>query len=331
MTPILFETPDNPFPDPSRERHIAGRFTTRDGLRLRYAIFKSERRLAKGTVVLLQGRNECIEKYYETIAALTGMGFWVATFDWRGQGGSQRLLADHGAGYVRRFGDYEVDLEDFLEGVVLPDTRLPFFIVAHSTGGLVALSAAPRLANRVERMVLSAPFVALTADGLSQRSIEFISRLMCAFGLGKRVLGRSRQEQSFANNRLTHDMRRYRRNQAIFNAAPVLAPSSPTGRWLREAIAAMKKVRDPGHLASIRIPTLILAAGADAIVPIREIETMGTFFRAGRVLTIDGARHELLQESDRYREAALAAIEAFIPGRAAEEPGRGVLPARISD
>lgn len=320
MQPVLFETPDNPSPDSAGERHIAGHFSTRDGKRLRYAIFKGDAPLARGTVVLLQGRNECIEKYYETIAALNARGLWVATFDWRGQGGSERLLKNHSAGYVRRFRDYEHDLEDFLEGIVLPDTRLPFFILAHSTGALVALSAAPRLANRIERMVLTAPFVALAGERIGERAVGLLARLLCLIGRDDTLLTRNRSVQPFEDNRLTHDRVRFARNQAIFLAAPVLAPSRPTARWLAESLATMRRVREPSHLASIRIPTLILAAGADRIVPIRAIEELGSFFRAGRVVTIDRARHELLQESDAYREPTLAAIEAFIPGSVAEAP-----------
>ena len=78
--PILFATPDNPVPD----NHVAGYFEGRDGRKLRYAIFKSGAPVAKGTVVLLHGRNEFIEKYFETIRHFTDLGFWVATFDWRG-------------------------------------------------------------------------------------------------------------------------------------------------------------------------------------------------------------------------------------------------------
>jgi lysophospholipase len=71
-------------------------------------------------------------------------------------------------------------------------------------------------------------------------------------------------------------------------------------------------------LASIAIPTVILAAGADTITPLRDVERIDLHCRASRLITIDNARHELLQESDRYREQALAAIEAFIPGSDAE-------------
>lgn len=314
MDPILFETPENPFPDTQGDRHVAGHFTTRDDKRLRYAVFKSDAPVATGTVVLLHGRNECIEKYYETIGDFNRAGLWVATFDWRGQGASQRLLKNHSAGYVRRFSDYETDLDDFLEQIVLPDTRLPFFLVAHSAGALVALSAAPRLGNRIDRMVLSAPFVALGDQPLGQGGAAFASAAMCAFGLGRRIVAHNRNGGEFHGNPLTHDPRRFRRNRAIFTSAPVLAPSSPTARWVKEALATMRTVRSPAHLANIAIPTIVLAAGSDRIVPLAEIERMTRYFRAGRLITIDKARHELFQESDRYRNAAMAAATAFLPG-----------------
>lgn len=322
MDPILFPTPGNPLPDPSGERHIAGYFTTRDGKRLRYALFKADIRVAKGTVVLLHGRNESIEKYFETIADLNRLGLWVATFDWRGQAGSQRDHRSTTAGYVRRFADYQHDLEDFLELVVLPDTRLPFFILAHSAGALVALAAAPALANRIDRMVLSAPFVALGGQALSQRSVGIMAKLMSWIGLGRRTLtrNRTRPDQAFAGNPLTHDRERFRRNEDICRAAPFLVASRPTARWVGQALSAIEKVRKPEHLASIRIPTLILAAGSDSIVPLQAIEELASYFRAGKVITIDRARHEIFQESDLYREQALAAIAAFLPG--SEEEAR---------
>jgi lysophospholipase len=98
-TPLLIETEGNPVPG----NHVAGWFEGSGGKRLRYAIFKSDVPVARGTVVLLQGRNECIEKYYETIRHFTGRGLWVATFDWRGQGRSERLVKNPLRGHVRRF------------------------------------------------------------------------------------------------------------------------------------------------------------------------------------------------------------------------------------
>ena len=84
---------------------------------------------------MLQGRAEFIEKYFETVRDLRARGFAVATFDWRGQGLSDRALADRHKGYVRNFSEYATDLEAFMEQVVLPDCPPPIFALGHSMGG----------------------------------------------------------------------------------------------------------------------------------------------------------------------------------------------------
>ncbi|MGA1803744.1 alpha/beta fold hydrolase [Rhizobium sp. HT1-10] len=311
---ILFSTPDNPVP----ENRTEGYFTTHDGHKLRYAIFRSSQPVTRGTVVLMHGRNEFIEKYFETIRELTERGLWVATFDLRGQGGSGRLLRHPNRGHVRQFSDYERDLEDFLEQVVLPDTRLPFYLVAHSTGALIALSAAPRLNGRIERMVLTAPFVGLTGQGASPRTIRLLANAFCAIGLGAFSLNRKFKDRPFSTNLLTSDETRFERNRAIAAARPDLALGPPSARWLQQAFLTIDRVSQPDHLFSIAIPTLLLAPTRDGIIPFAEQERLSRSFRAAQLVPIAGARHEVFQEKDVYRGAAMAAIHAFIPGSDAE-------------
>lgn len=318
MDNILLSTADNPIPS----NHTAGFFTAHDGLQLRYAIFRSTATVAKGTVVLLHGRNESIEKYFEVIRDINEMGLWVATFDWRGQGGSDRMLKNPTKGFVRRFSDYEQDLELFLNGIVLPDTRLPFFLVAHSMGGLIALSSAPFLANRIERMALVAPFVDLGGQKLSRGAIKIITRLSSAIGLGWLSVAKNRGLRAFEGNPLTSDRKRFKRNSDLLVAHPHLRLGPPTLRWTREMFEAMDRVNSLKFLAKIAIPTLILGASEDPIVPMRSIEKLATKFRAAKLIMFDGARHEILQESRRFRDPALAAIETFIPG-SGDNPNAG--------
>ena len=309
----LYDTPDNPTP----ENAFCGHFRTYDGKRVRYAIFRSEATRAGGTVVLLQGRNETIEKYYETIRELTESGLWVATFDWRGQGGSERLLRNPMPGYVRRFSDYERDLEQFLEQIVLPDARLPFYILGHSTGALVALSAAPRLANRIERIAATSPFIGLSNRHVSEATVRRATGLACLIGLG--AFGPSTNKRSnltFADNDLTSDPERFARNLAIYDTCPQYILGGPTFRWMGESLKTIARVSRSSHLASIRIPTLLVGAGDDHIVPHPVLEDLASRFRASDLITIDYARHELLQEADLYRNQVMAAVKAFIPGGA---------------
>jgi len=307
---ILFSTPDNPVPD----NCTAGYFEGFRGTRLRYALFLSAISPAKGTVVLLQGRNEFIEKYFETIRDLNAMGLWVATFDLRGQGGSERLLKDARKGYVRRFMDYQHDLEIFLQTIVLPDARLPFFLIAHSTGALIALASAPRLNNRIDRMALAAPFVGLGGQALPEKWLRPLTSTLSRVGLGSVSMGKDQGHRPFANNPLTSDEVRFNRNAAIVAARPDLTIGAPTARWLHESLMAGSMVNEQSHLTRITIPTLILAPMLDGIVPYIYQERLSRNFRAGQLITITGARHEIFQERDIYRSQALAAIQAFMPG-----------------
>jgi lysophospholipase len=315
MTDPLFHVPENPLPDV----HDGGFFESHDGLKLRYALFKSKTGETHGTVVIAQGRNESIEKYGETIRELTEAGLWVAAFDWRGQGGSPRLLPNRRAGHVRRFRDYEKDLDAFLEKVVLPDAKLPFFLVGHSMGGLIALSSAPRLANRIERIAVTAPFVGLASEKPSPKFVRFIARLACLTGLGTKLSRKDKDYSSFRENVLTSDPARFARNQALVKAHPELALGPPTWRWLNECLKAIDRVTSPAHLAAIPVPTIILGATRDRVASYPAMEKMARFFRAGRLIPVDGAEHELFQESDKYRAQVMAAVLAFIPGGSPEK------------
>src|SRR4029079_3583039 len=112
----LVSIPANPVPD----HVVSGAIKTPHGVNLRFARWDPPPG-RKGTVVVLQGRAEFIEKYFETVRDLRARGFAVATFDWRGQGLSDRRLSDRHKGYVRNFANYITDLEAMMEQVVLPD------------------------------------------------------------------------------------------------------------------------------------------------------------------------------------------------------------------
>jgi lysophospholipase len=137
----------------------------------------------RGTVILLQGRNEFIEKYFETVNDLRRRGFAAVVYDPRGQGGSARLLRNRRKGHVRDFADHVNDLDTIMQEVVLPDCPPPYFILAHSTGAVVALLSAQRLRSQIERMILTAPLIAVP-----QGSPKWIARAtgsLMYLGLGE--------------------------------------------------------------------------------------------------------------------------------------------------
>ncbi len=317
MTELFFDIPGNPRP----ENATGGFFSTQDGYRLRYACFTPKVRPLKGTVIVLAGRSECIEKYFETIRDLCKRGLAAAILDWRGQGASDRLIRDPMRGHVVSFDDYAADLEQFFREIVLPDCRGPYFILAHSTGALVALLAAKSLANKVRRMVLVAPFLGVHGLPISMKTVRRIANMLYWIGLRRFYAagsGRRPAAPPFEGNKLTNDEARYRRNILLHETYPQLALGGPTVSWLRAACIASDRIQEPDFVASYRVPTLLIAAGEEVVVSNPAIEAYARRLKMGSLITIDGAKHELLQEADLYREQLLAAFDAFVPGSGAD-------------
>jgi lysophospholipase len=310
--PELSVLPSNPAPDGT----FAGFFETSDRVRLRYARWPKSAGAQKGTVCLVHGRTEFIEKYFETIADFRARGFAVATFDWRGQGGSARLIGNPVLGYVDSFDDYWRDLQSFHGSILLPDCPPPYYLVGHSMGGLVSLMAGARDRMMFDRIFLSAPMVGLDRQPLSMAGMARLCETLCYFGLGPLPVGRKEDRppsaEGFAGNKLTSSLERYMRTVDTHRLRPDLAVGSPTFRWSAAAFRQMATAAGDSFPREVKTPVLMLAAARDEIVSTAAIESLGLRMRTGRHAVIAGARHELFLENDDIRGQVLAAFDAFI-------------------
>jgi lysophospholipase len=165
--------------------------------------------------------------------------------------------------------------------------------------------------------VLIAPLLGMANMPLGQTGIRRLSGFLRMIGLGGMYLAggpRPRETKPFPGNKLTSDEKRYRRNSVMYEEHPELALGGPTATWVNASCRAIDKITTSAFKAQIQIPTLIIAAGADQIVSNGALEQFVRGLRSGAMVTVDGARHEILQEADFYRDQVLAAFDAFIPG-----------------
>ncbi len=316
------------YPVPAQAQVLS--VTARDGAAIRTARWRpTSRRQPKGSVLIVQGRAEFIERYSETVQDLRRRGFHVATFDWRGQGGSDRLLRNPRKGHVRRFDDYHLDLEAMFSEVM---ARLPkpWFILAHSMGAAICLDAARHGRLPVSRLVALAPMLSLS---LVKRPTLARSTALVLNGL---LLGSSfipaggetpLATRPFAGNRLTGDPARYARNADLSALRPELSIGDPTIRWVHEAFRFMNRMSHPDVPLDIRVPTLVIAAGLDPIVSTPVIERFAARLKTGLAVILPTSRHEILHETDEVRASFWAAFDAFVPGEVGTQ-GSGAMPAR---
>lgn len=313
----LIVTPDNP-PPPGG---VCSNVRASDRVLLRVARWHPEGQ-ARGTVVLAQGRAEFIEKYFETIGELLARGFAVVTFDWRGQGLSGRAVSNPRKGHVDDFVLFERDLEAVFSQAVQPFCPAPYFALAHSTGASIMLQQARRNASPFARLVLLAPLIDIRDLRLPQGA-RLLADFLNLLGLGGAYIpgggSKSIMSRPFKGNRLTSDERRYARNAAIVKAAPQLAIGDPTVGWVHAAFRQIDDFADPDYPVRTLPPILIIAAGDDRIVSSPAIERFGQRLRSGRVIVLEHARHEILQENDAIRSRFWAAFDAFVPGETADQ------------
>lgn len=315
----LFAHPDYPVPGHGKVWFA----TTRDRARIRFASWRPTVKTVRGTIVLVQGRAEFIERYSETVAELRRRGFHVLTFDWRGQGGSQRFVSRERKGHVGWLRHYENDL-----ALAMAQTHEklpgPYFVLAHSMGAAICLDAARQNALPVSRMVALAPMLGLTITE-NPKAASRLASLLFWLGFGRAFVpgggDTAIATKPFDGNRLTGDPDRYARNSALSAAARHLCIGDPTIAWVHTAFALMARLNAPSAARDVRVPTLVIASGQDRVVSTPAIERFAARLKTGQALILPTARHEILMETNAIRDQFWAAFDAFIPGEDADVAG----------
>ena len=270
-----------------------------------------------GTVLICTGRSEFIEKYFDVVEALQARGFAVVVFDWRGQGLSDRFLRNRQKGHVVHFRDYGHDLESVVAQVLEPFCPKPWFCLAHSMGGAIALTYAADHPQVFDRLVLSAPMIEIARVSFPQTA-RATARFLRLGGLGPRFSPGERRRMAwysaFERNLLTSDAARYQKSVDYLEAEPRLSVGAPTIGWVHAAFTAMARLHDDSFPLRFGTPTLVVNPGADRVVEPRATERLMSRLRATSVVTVPHCRHEILMESDGFREQFWSAFDAFVPG-----------------
>ncbi len=297
------------------------------GAQLRAARFDADPGVArKGVCVLLNGQTEFIEKYFEVIDELRGRGFAVATMDWRGQGGSARLLADdHRKSFIGDFSEYDQDLDTLLNWIVTPmlaPGERPVAL-AHSMGAHNLLRALAHNPARFAWCVLNAPMIAISLRGQRQ----FLVAAVTAFEIWRGNRGgwvwgmeaRDPHNVSFSTQLVTSDPQRFERTQMLLRENPDLRLAGATWGWLAAAIRSMKWLR--GQAETITTPLLVVGAGKDRICLTPEARAFAARAPNAQYVEVADAGHEILMEKNAIRAKFWEAFDAFAAGQKKTAPG----------
>ncbi|HEX3810804.1 MAG TPA: alpha/beta hydrolase [Rhizomicrobium sp.] len=290
---------------------------TPDGARLRTAVWDaSSSAPSRGLCILLNGQTEFIEKYCEVIDELRGRGFAVATFDWRGQGGSSRALADPLTCHIEDFKQYDTDLATFMEKIVKPLSPKPPLALAHSMGANILLRALHANSAMCSGAVMTAPMLGISTRGQPAWLVSAITTLFNALGKSQGyVFGMSKRDAlnvTFDQNLVSQDRLRWERAKNLLRQNPKLRVNGPTWGWLKAAYGTMREVNAPGYAQAITTPALIFGAQDDRIVQTSAVFDFARHMPNATYIEIPGAEHEILMDRDGVRERFWKAFDAFV-------------------
>ena len=292
-----------------------GQLECSDGVRLRHMRMIPRATKVRSTLVLIHGRTEFIEKYQEVLEAAAARGVEVFSFDWRGQGLSTRALRDPDKGHVECFESYVSDLAHFVERVARPASQAGMTLMSHSMGGAVALHYLRRHCGVFRRALLVAPMVDI-ALGPARPLLGPMVAALCRAGQAETYAPGTgpyvRADHHFKGNDLTSDARRFEQAHELIAKAPELALGGPTCGWLSEAFKSTERLFSRGYPEAITTPTTFIVAGGDSVVDNAQTRRLAKRMVSAEVLSVGGAKHELLNEQDIFLNQFWAAFDARV-------------------
>ncbi|MGQ0742509.1 MAG: alpha/beta fold hydrolase [Alphaproteobacteria bacterium] len=289
-------------------------FPAPDGVRLRAGVWGA--RPARKLCILLNGFSEWLEKYSEVAAELLERGFTVASFEWRGQGQSARLLEDTRKGHVTDFAEFDSDLAAFLDEIITPFGGTRRIALAHSMGAHILLRRLHDRPNELTAAVLCAPMLRIQTG----RYPYWFTRLLAAWynreaPSEKFVWGSSNHDPAilaFADNMVTSDPARFERAQKFLVEHPEMRLCGPTFGWLHAAFRSTSRLQRHAYPEAITTPLLVVGARRDQVVDPEAIHDYAQRLPNARYIEIADAEHEILMEADAIRSQFWAAFDSFL-------------------
>ena len=269
--------------------------TAADGVRIRVAVWALD--ASQGTVLLLPGRTEYVEKYGRAAADLAARGYCTLAIDWRGQGLADRPMADRMTGHIEDFAEYQADLDAMVAFARQQGLPEPYYLLSHSMGGCIALRGLLR-GLPVQAAAFSAPMWGILmaawmrplASVLTSASrwFSFDDRYAPGTGATTYVLS-----APFMGNSLTTDaeMWDYMKRQA--QAHPELSLGGPSLGWVK---AALTECQALSRLPSPDLAAICALGTAEKIVDVGPVHARMAVWPRGTLDLYPGAEHEVLME-----------------------------------
>ena len=288
-----------------------------DGVRLRLGLFEPDKpdSAVKGTLVLMTGYSEFIEKYAETIRDFLALGYRVTMLEWRGHGLSGGRMPEQPK--VLHLDDFETNISDLvtaMQSVIMRVFPAPYFGVAHSMGGQILLRMAVKIPGLFHALSLCAPMLGAIDSAFNLWRLKMVARFLQWQGklqtpLPSKVTDRVGGEMRV--NRVTNDQVRFQRTEEILIRNPHANVEVKSIGWSMEALKTMEDTLRPEFLGGFETPVFIGLADQELLVANTASHKATTYLPNGVSRVYPETKHELFMEKDGTRRKFMSDIDSF--------------------
>lgn len=307
----FFTVPNNPVPAGGKVHWVA----TKSGARLRNALWYTDQP-RRGTVVVVPGKSEYIEKYFCVVGELLTRGFDVLVMDLRSQGLSHRDIKDPLKGHLKRFDDFLDDIQAVFSDLILVDLRPPYVMLGHSMGGNITLRCAAELDLPVDAYVLSAPMTGIRGVNTFSPLMTLLEWVVRGLGLTKMlppgVAANDPFKGGFEASKVTRDLTSWQINSDLLKVHPQMAQGAATYGWIFESLKSIKILSNAKYCGQIKRPVLLVSAERDQLVAVKSQAKVAHQIQGCRYEVIPDAEHELMMEQPAVRDAFWGYVDDFL-------------------
>ena len=284
----------------------AREFTNKQGKKVRYRIYHRAEGLPN--IVISPGQSEPMKKYLELVHDLPNANFYL--IDHQGQGESERLLKDKQKCHVEKFQDFVNDFSQWMETVVIPETRgEKLYLIAHSMGGAISTLFMDTHPDTFDKVAFSAPMYDIYTKPYPGAVARVIAKTLMLAGQGNSYApGKGPykpEEDVVGKNVFSHSSDRIEMNKFLF-VDQNLGVGGVTVRWVNSAFKGTKDIQFVGQKLSM--PILLMQAALDQTVKPEKQVQFCQFASHCTLVRMEGAFHEILQEKDEIRDHAFSLI-----------------------
>lgn len=286
-----------------------GEFRGVNQITIRYFAYKTPG--AQCVLVYSPGQGEYSAKYAELFYDLKNTGCDLYSIEHRGQGYSQRLIANSQVSYVEHFSDYVEDLSYLVNEIVKPQAYKKSLLLAHSMGGAVASGFLIKYPKVFSEVILSAPMMKINTGKYTQLEATLLANTLLLIGKGQDYApGQSgyNPNRTAETQTNTSSYSRFNVTRDFENATPQVQIGGAAVRWVTESMGYIEELREVKNL--YQVPTFIYQAGQDTLVePDGQNQVCSRSPQFCQILAFPNSRHEFLRETDSIRDVVLVRIK----------------------